>query len=132
MKKMIFLFALILAFNCKSETENQEKTTLDTSHTNESQAERTDGYNAFKNPYFGQTHLHTGWSFDEAFYNVRVGPENAYKHARGDKVKHPYGYDVQLKIPLDFMVVSEHAEYMGVLIQMYDPCLLYTSDAADD
>ncbi|MGB5263536.1 MAG: DUF3604 domain-containing protein, partial [Lutimonas sp.] len=28
---------------------------------------------------------------------------------------------VQLKVPLDFMVVSDHAEYLGVLIQMYDP-----------
>ena len=121
MRKIILFFALILIFGCKTETENQEKTKLDTSKTEESQSEKTDGYNVFKNPYFGQTHLHTGWSFDEAFYNVRVGPENAYKHARGDKVKHPYGYDVQLKIPLDFMVVSDHAEYMGVLIQMYDP-----------
>ncbi len=82
---------------------------------------RTHGYNELRNPYFGQTHLHSGWSFDEAIYNVRLGPDNAYRHARGDKVKHPAGYDVQLRVPLDFMVVSEHAEYMGVLIRMYDP-----------
>ncbi len=82
---------------------------------------RTAAYNELRNPYFGQTHLHSGWSFDEAIYNVRLGPENVYRHARGEKVKHPAGYDVQLKLPLDFMVDSEHAEYLGVLIRMYDP-----------
>lgn len=81
----------------------------------------TPGHNALRNPYFGQTHLHSGWSFDEAIYNVTLGPDNAYRHARGDKVKHPSGYDVQLRIPLDFMVQTDHAEYLGVLVRMYDP-----------
>lgn len=81
----------------------------------------TAGYNQERNAYFGQTHQHTGWSFDEAIYNVRLGPENSYRHARGEKVKHPAGYDVQLKTPLDFLAVSDHAEYLGVLIRMYDP-----------
>ena len=81
---------------------------------------KTSGYNPLRNPYFGQTHLHTGWSFDEAFYNTRLGPDNTYRHARGDKVKHPSGFDVQLKIPLDFMIVTDHSEYLGVLIRMYD------------
>lgn len=114
------LFALILLESCNNQG-NKETDKAITSTTQTTQKEgRTDGYNPNKNPYFGQTHLHTGWSFDEAFYNVRVGPENAYRHARGEKVMHPAGYEVQLKIPLDFMVVSEHAEYMGVLIRMYD------------
>jgi hypothetical protein len=82
---------------------------------------RTAGYNALRNPYFGQTHLHSGWSFDEAIFNVRLGPDNTYRHARGEEVKHPSGEEVQLKVPLDFMVVSEHAEYLGVLVRMYDP-----------
>ena len=82
---------------------------------------RTAGYDELRNPYFGQTHLHTGWSFDEAIYDVRLGPDNSYRHARGEKVMHPAGYEVQLKVPLDFHVVSDHAEYLGVLVRMYDP-----------
>lgn len=82
--------------------------------------QKTAGYNELRNPYFGQTHMHTGWSFDEAIYNVTLGPDNTYRHARGEKVKHPAGYDVQLKLPLDFTVVSDHAEYLGVLVRMYD------------
>ncbi|MBP7370020.1 MAG: DUF3604 domain-containing protein [Arenimonas sp.] len=81
----------------------------------------TAGYNEERNPYFGQTHQHTGWSFDEAIFNVRLGPENSYRHARGEKVKHPSGYDVQLKVPLDFLAVTDHSEYLGVLIRMFDP-----------
>lgn len=112
---VIFIFLLIEASCAKKDQKEVMEIVTETIDTT-----RTEGYNEFKNPYFGQTHLHTGWSFDEAFYNVRLGPENAYKHARGDKVKHPNGDWVQLKLPLDFMIVSDHAEYLGVLIQMYD------------
>ncbi len=82
---------------------------------------RTAGFSEIRNAYFGETHLHTGWSFDEAIYNVQLGPENSYRHARGEKVLHPNGDTVQLKIPLDFMIVSDHAEYLGVLVRMYNP-----------
>ena len=58
--------------------------------------------------------------FYEAIYNGTLGPENSYKHARGEKVLHPNGDTVQLKLPLDFMIVSDHSEYLGVLVKMYD------------
>lgn len=86
------------------------------------ETKRTAGYNPLRNPYFGQTHLHTGWSFDAATYNVPpLGPENSYRHARGERVKHPNGEWVQLQIPLDFHSVTDHAEYLGVLRLMFDP-----------
>ncbi|WP_170109790.1 DUF3604 domain-containing protein [Xanthomarina spongicola] len=119
----INLLSMLICFiftNCKNDNKSIPDKTGPNQNT-ELKVERTAGYNEFKNPYFGQTHQHTGWSFDEAFYNVKLGPENSYRHARGEKVKHPSGYDVQLKLPLDFMVVSDHSEYLGVLIQMYDP-----------
>lgn len=116
----VTFLALSLFFTCKNDskqTTDEIETTLDSMST----SERTEGYNEFRNPYFGQTHQHTGWSFDEAIYNVRLGPDNTYRHARGEKVFHPSGFEVQLKLPLDFMVVSDHAEYLGVLLKMYDP-----------
>ncbi|MFL0354281.1 DUF3604 domain-containing protein [Xanthomarina sp. GH4-25] len=106
---------------------NSDKKNTDTQINSESTVEpanksiQTEGYNEFRNPYFGQTHQHTGWSFDEAIYNVKLGPDNSYRHARGEKVMHPSGYEVQLKVPLDFMVVSDHSEYLGVLLKMFDP-----------
>ena len=58
----------------------------------ETEAKKTAGYNELRNPYFGQTHQHTGWWFDAATYNVpSPGPENSYRHAHGEKVKHPNG-----------------------------------------
>ena len=110
-------FIALLIFSC-IKTEDKK---LETQETTENSNAHTKGYNPERNPYFGETHLHTGWSFDEAIYNVTLGPENTYRHARGEKVKHPNGQTVQLKLPLDFMVVSDHSEYLGVLVRMFDP-----------
>lgn len=119
---MEHLFILVLiTMTVACNPSDNGTVTGDITEVSKSETGRTDGYSALRNPYFGETHLHTGWSFDEAIYNVRLGPENAYRHARGEKVLHPNGDTVQLSIPLDFMIVSDHAEYLGVLVRMYDP-----------
>ena len=108
----IVFFIVLVSFSCqnpqKKETVNQTEETKSVELL-----ARTKGYNEFRNPYFGQTHQHTGWSFDAAILDVKLGPDNAYKHARGDKVMHPAGYEVQLKVPLDFLSVTDHAEYLN-------------------
>lgn len=125
MKNIIFkitLFTCFIIFSCKNDSKEQEiLLKKDEGITTEVKTKKTEGYNKNRNPYFGETHLHTGWSFDEAIYNVKLGPENTYRHARGEKVVHPNGDTVQLKLPLDFMIVSDHAEYLGVLVRMYNP-----------
>ncbi|WP_068006510.1 DUF3604 domain-containing protein [Pseudovibrio axinellae] len=66
---------------------------------------------------FGDTHLHTSYSFD-AFMNQNhsADPDTAYRWAKGKPVIHPFsGVRVQIKTPLDFLVVSDHAEGMGVV-----------------
>lgn len=66
---------------------------------------------------WGDTHLHTSYSFD-AFLNQNdsVDPDTAYRWAKGQPVVHPYTKTrVQIGQPLDFLVVSDHAEAMGVL-----------------
>jgi hypothetical protein len=67
--------------------------------------------------YWGDTHLHTSYSFD-AFLNQNdsVDPDTAYRWARGLPVIHAYNHArVRIGTPLDFLVVSDHAEGMGVL-----------------
>ncbi|WP_340109979.1 DUF3604 domain-containing protein [Pikeienuella sp. HZG-20] len=72
--------------------------------------------------YFGQTHQHTSWSLDAYILgNTVTGPEEAYQYSMGRVVKHPAGYDVKIRTPLDFQGVSDHAEYVGVIRLANDP-----------
>lgn len=83
---------------------------------------QTDGYNVERNAYFGDLHIHTKNSFDAFIFNVRVTPDDAYRYAKGEALKHPSGFDIQLPgPPLDFVAVTDHAEYLGVLPAMADP-----------
>ncbi len=66
---------------------------------------------------WGDTHLHTSYSFD-AFLNKNqsADPDTAYRWAKGMPVVHPYTKSrVQIGTPLDFLVVSDHAEALGVI-----------------
>lgn len=71
---------------------------------------------------FGDTHLHTSYSFD-AFLNGNhsADPDVAYRWARGLPVVHPYNRSrVRIGTPLDFLVVSDHAEFLGGVRDIYN------------
>jgi len=70
---------------------------------------------------WGDTHLHTTYSSDAfANNNLLADPDTAYRYAQGLPVVHPYhGARLQIETPLDFLVVSDHAEYMGVIRHLY-------------
>ena len=78
-----------------------------------------------RNLYWGDTHLHTSYSPDAfLMQNRSADPDTAYRFARGLPVIHPYHRArIQIGTPLDFLVVSDHAEFMGVvpkILQGYD------------
>ena len=78
--------------------------------------------NPLREAYFGETHVHTSWSFDAyVFGNTKTGPEDAYKFAMGEPIEHPAGYQVKITRPLDFMAVTDHAEYAGTVRLANDP-----------
>ena len=78
--------------------------------------------NPDREAYFGETHLHTSWSLDAwVFGNRLTGPDDAYKYAQGQTIKHPLGYDIHIETPLDFMGVTDHSEYVGVTKQANTP-----------
>ena len=78
--------------------------------------------NPERNAYFGQTHQHTSWSPDAyIFGNTVTGPEEAYQYSIGLPIKHPAGFMVQIRTPLDFEGVTDHAEYVGVMRLANDP-----------
>jgi hypothetical protein len=64
-------------------------------------------------PFFGDTHLHTGASFDAGAFGARLGPRDAYRLARGEQVTSSSGQPVKLSRPLDFLVVADHSDNMG-------------------
>ncbi|NOV17060.1 DUF3604 domain-containing protein [Ensifer adhaerens] len=77
-------------------------------------------------PLFGDTHLHTSQSFDAIAFGNSLGPEEAYRFARGEEVISSTGQHARLSRPLDFLVVSDHAENMGTLgeIKTGNPTLM--------
>lgn len=77
---------------------------------------------ADRKAFFGETHVHTSWSFDAyIFGNHITGPAEAYSYAKGEPIKHPLGYDIQITTPLDWMGVTDHSEYAGVVRLSNDP-----------
>ncbi|MGB9329252.1 MAG: DUF3604 domain-containing protein [Steroidobacteraceae bacterium] len=78
--------------------------------------------NPEREAFFGETHIHTSWSFDAYIYgNTMTGPEEAYKFALGETIKHPGGYDIKITRPLDFMAVTDHIEYAGTIRLANEP-----------
>ncbi len=78
--------------------------------------------NPERNVYYGETHVHSSWSFDAfAFGDTVTGPEEFYQYSLGKPTMHPGGYQVQITKPLDWAANTEHSEYMGMVQEAMDP-----------
>ncbi|MDB2668636.1 DUF3604 domain-containing protein [Alphaproteobacteria bacterium] len=69
---------------------------------------------------FGETHVHTKLSFDAFIFGNRNGPDDAYRYAKGEAIKHPAGFEMKLPAPLDFQAITDHAMYLGMVPAMFD------------
>jgi hypothetical protein len=68
------------------------------------------------NVYFGDTHLHTSMSLDAyGDGNSKIGPDEAYRYAKGETLIDDSGMANRMSRPLDFLMVADHSEYMGVV-----------------
>jgi len=78
--------------------------------------------------YFGDTHLHTSYSADAGMIGNTLGPDEAYRFAKGEVVTSSTGLKTRLARPLDFLVVADHAENLGLapLLMAKDPGLMAT------
>jgi uncharacterized protein DUF3604 len=81
-----------------------------------------------RQPFFGDTHVHTAFSFDAWGQGTLARPADAYRFARGEPIGiQPYGPDgqahthVQLRRPLDFAVVTDHSDLLGETQICQDP-----------
>ena len=66
-----------------------------------------------RNVYFGDLHVHTSWSLDAYTAGNRDDPSLAYRFGRGDTVTKSDGSVVRLRVPLDFMAVTDHDVWLG-------------------
>ena len=76
--------------------------------------------------FWGDTHLHTAFSTDAGMIGNRLGPDEAYRYARGEIVTSSTGVRTRLQRPLDFLVIADHAENLGLapMIAEKNPDLL--------
>ncbi|WP_373080731.1 DUF3604 domain-containing protein [Zhongshania sp.] len=63
---------------------------------------------------WGDTHLHSSYSLDAGMLGNRLGPEVAYRFARGEVVETNLGEKARLVRPLDFIVLADHSENLGL------------------
>ena len=73
-----------------------------------------------KTALFGDLHVHTSWSTDAYSGGNRLGPNDAYRFARGEEVELPNGLQAKLDIPLDFVALTDHAENFSTHV----PCTI--------
>lgn len=85
------------------------------------QASAVPAPNPENNAYFGNVHIHTSWSFDGFTNGSKTTPTDAYAWAQGKLITGSGGPEMQIKTPLDFYMVADHAEYMGIFNQMANP-----------
>ena len=133
MKKLALLFVIIIVFVCckndkkenvdNNSTETETKEDSSQNHQKIKDKEYSpyvgdykatplpDGYDK---PLWGDTHLHTSYSTDAGMIGNTLGPEEAYRFAKGEEVMASHGLPVKLIRPLDFLVVADHAENLGL------------------
>ena len=70
--------------------------------------------------YFGDTHVHTGWSADAGMDGAITSPEDAYRFALGETVKSNTGLDAKIDRPYDWFLVSDHSDGMGTINEIID------------
>ena len=78
--------------------------------------------------FWGDTHLHTSYSTDAGMVGNQLQPDEAFRFARGEMVVSTSGVRARLQRPLDFLVVADHAENLGLapMIEENNPDLLKT------
>ena len=77
--------------------------------------------NPLRNAYFGELHVHTSYSLDAFMNGNRHDPEVAYRFARGEPLTLYGGETTQLRVPLDFIAITNHAESFGDLSLCKNP-----------
>lgn len=68
--------------------------------------------------YWGDQHVHTGWSADAGLAGATLTPEDAVRFARGEMVKSSTGLDAQLHRAFDWVAITDHSDGMGTINEL--------------
>jgi hypothetical protein len=123
MKKIMTMTVIILTV-CLSACNNEGNQVKSTGDSTAVTVADSIPSNPEKNCYFGDLHLHTSLSCDAFLFGAKSFPENAYQYAMGEEQDY-MGGKVKRNAPLDFLAVTEHAEYLGLIQALTDPNGLY-------
>ena len=118
----LFVCLVLLALACSESKESKSDTTAATASDSPPTEVAT---NPNKNLYWGDTHLHTTNSPDAFSFGARLTPDEALRFAKGESIESE-GQSFQLSRPLDFLVVADHAEGLGMIneIMAENPALM--------
>jgi len=103
------LFSILLALSSLPSTASSDGISETAKHYSP-YAETTQATNV----YWGDSHLHTGFSLDAGLFGNTLEPDDAYRFARGEELISSTGIPVKLARPLDWMVLTDHTDLMGV------------------
>jgi hypothetical protein len=111
--------ALILAlFGCSKQDDQASSSAEKQGQT--TSAEARPPRNPLRNAYFGDLHLHSGFSMDAFAMGTRTTPDDAFRYAMGETVDY-FGKPQKRIVPLDFLALTDHAEYLGVGPETVNP-----------
>ena len=85
--------------------------------------------NPDRSAFFGDLHVHTTYSFDAYVMGTLATPYDAYRFAKGQAIPHAAGFDLQLREPLDFYAVTDHAMFLGVAREAADTTTDFSKNA---
>lgn len=118
MKKLLTFLIFISLIGCKNDTK---KEVIQDNIAEEipviSDEIKT---NTLKDVYWGDTHVHTGWSMDAGLDGATLSPEDAYRFALGESITSNSGLQAKIKYPYDWFLVSDHSDAMGVINNLID------------
>ena len=122
--RLSFSICLLTLVVCGSRVNAQDSVTTDAGTINAEKAKQylePDAYSPYAGrhfpdrPLWGEMHLHTSWSPDAVGGGTRLGPDVAYRFARGEEVTSSTGQPVRLSRPLDWLAIADHSDALGVI-----------------
>ncbi len=110
MRLFPLILFLVIFVSCKKETNKAEEVPQSSETKDQSEIK----ISPLKKAYFGETHMHTQYSLDAYIGGNRFTPDQSLRFAQGEAIQlDKFGKTWQLKRPLDFAAVTDHAEYIG-------------------